>query len=438
MVVFSTVVLLLIVAALLFLLPPLIQRQTSKSAIERKELNIMLYKDQLAELEADLKSETITREQFEQAHADLERNLLQDVADGDGGKPRALTISGNLAAIVVGVAIPAVAIGLYAHLGTGKVGFEPENFRPEQSTQGHEGTLEQQLAKLQEHLKQNPGDAEAWMMLARSYYFLKQYQTASDGFAKAVAITSEQNPDLLADYADALAMASGRNMAGKPYELVKKALTIDPGHQKSLWLAATATYQAQDFKTTLDYWLTLRSQFPEGSENYLQMTRNIAEVKQFLGMATDAEIAIVQRAETGTVTPAAGGEAAATAATASPNASASVSGKVSGVVSLDPSMQAKILPSDTLFVFARAASGPRMPLAIIRTSVAELPLTFALDDSLAMNPQMKISNFKEVIVGARISKTGNAMPQSGDLSGQSDVVPLGAEGLQITINGIVP
>jgi cytochrome c-type biogenesis protein CcmH len=425
MVVFSTVAFLLIVAVLLFLLPPLIQRQTSKSVVERKELNILLYKDQLVELEADLKSGGITQEQFDQAHADLERSLLQDVAEDDSEAKPVRTISGNIAAIIVGITVPVVAIGLYAHLGKGKDGFEPENFRPGMSTEGHEGTLEQQVRKLQEHLQANPDDVEGWVMLARSYYFLKQYQAASDAFARTVAMTGESNPGLLADYADALAMASGRNMAGKPYDLVKKALTIDPNHQKSLWLAATATYQAQDYKTTLEYWLTLRQQFPEGSDNYVQMTRNIAEVKQFLGMSVDEEVAIMQQAEAGT-TPAAAGATAGAAA------------RVSGVVSLDPSMQDKVSPSDTLFVFARAASGPRMPLAIIRTSVADLPLEFTLDDSLAMNPQMKLSRFNEVVVGARVSKTGNAMPQSGDLSGQSDVVPLGSEGLRITINGVVP
>ncbi|WP_455209161.1 c-type cytochrome biogenesis protein CcmI [Kaarinaea lacus] len=426
MVVFSTVAFLLIVAALLFLLPPLVQRQSSKSAVERKELNILLYKDQLAELEADLKSEAITQQQFDQAHADLERSLLQDVAGDEEENKSVKTISGNIAAIVVGIAVPVAAIGLYAHLGEGKDGFDPQNFRPGMTTEGHEGTLEQQVRKLQDHLQENPDDVEGWVMLARSYYFLKQYQAASDAFARTVGITSESNPGLLADYADALAMASGRNMAGKPYELVKKALAIDPNHQKSLWLAATATYQAQDFKTTLDYWLKLRQQFPEGSDNYVQMTRNIAEVKQLLGMPIDEEVAVMQKAEAGVATAATGSDTAGVAA------------KVSGVVSLDPSMQDKISPSDTLFVFARAASGPRMPLAIIRTSVSDLPLTFTLDDSLAMNPQMKISKFNEIIVGARISKTGNAMPQSGDLSGQSDVVPLGSEGLQITINGVVP
>ena len=427
MVVFSTVAFLLVAAALLFLLPPLIQRQSSQSAVERKELNVLLYKDQLAELEADLKSENITQDQFDQAHADLERSLLQDVAEDDGEKKPVKTISGNIAAIVVGVAVPVVAIAIYAYLGEGKDGFEPEKFRPGMTTEGHEGTLEQQVRKLQDHLQENPEDVEGWVMLARSYYFLKQYQAASDAFARSVAMTSESNPGLLADYADALAMASGRNMAGKPYELVKKALSIDPNHQKSLWLAATATYQAKDYKTTLEYWQTLRKQFPENSDNYVQMTRNIAEVKQLLGMSIDEEVAIVQKFEAGTAVPAAGGETAGGAVA-----------KITGTVTLDPLLRDKVSASDTLFVFARAASGPRMPLAIIRTSVSDLPLNFTLDDSMAMNPQMKLSKFQQVIVGARVSKSGNAMPQSGDLSGQSEVVPLGSEGLQITINGAVP
>jgi len=429
MVVFSTVAFLLIVAVLLFLLPPLLQRQVRKDVIERKELNILLYKDQLAELEADLKSGAITKDQFDQANADLERSLLQDVAGDDSESQPKRTISGKLAAVVVGIAVPLMAVGMYAYLGQGKAGFEPEKFRPGMNTQGHDGTLEQQVRKLQDHLQENPEDMEGWVMLARSYYFLKQYQAASDAFARSVALTGEQNPGLLADYADALAMASGRNMAGKPYDLVKKALSIDPNHQKSLWLAATATYQAQDYKTTLEYWLTLRKQFPEGSDNYLQMTRNIAEVKQFMGISIDDEVAIMQKAEAG---GGSGGESESVTAAAGGTA------KVTGTVTLDASLKDKVSPNDTLFVFARAANGPRMPLAIIRTSVSELPLDFTLDDSLAMNPQMKISKFKEVVVGARISKSGNAMPQSGDLSGSSEVVPLGTEGLHIKINGVTP
>jgi len=431
MLVFSTVAILLIVAALLFLLPPLLQGGGSKNVIERKDLNILVYKDQMKELETDLRNGTITQDQFDQAQSDLERSLLQDVAD-EAGVAEKKADFGKYAAIVIAVVIPVVAVSMYSVLGEGERSFDPKNFRAGMTTQGHEGTLEEQIRKLQDHVQENPDDLEGRVMLARSYYFLKQYQAASDEFARTVSMTGEQNPGLLADYADALAMASGRSMAGKPYELVKKALSLDPNHQKSLWLAATATYQAKDYKTTLDYWNVLRKQFPENSDNYLQMTRNIAEVKQLLGMPVEEEVAIMQKAQQAQA-PVASAEAPASGAEG-----ATGPAKVSGIVVLDNSLKDKVSPNDTLFVFARAAIGPRMPLAIIRTTVSELPLDFTLDDSLAMNPQMKLSRFKEVVVGARISKTGNAMPQSGDLSGMSDVVSLGTEGLTIRIDGVTP
>jgi cytochrome c-type biogenesis protein CcmH len=131
----------------------------------------------------------------------------------------------------------------------------------------------------------------------------------------------------------------------------------------------------------------------------------------------------------------------ATASAAAPApAKAAVTGdaSVSGTVKLAPALKGAASPTDTVFVFARAAQGPRMPLAILRKQVKDLPLTFKLDDSLSMNPAMKISNFKDVVVGARISKSGNAMPQSGDLQGQSDVVSVGSGKIEILINNVTP
>ena len=207
-------------------------------------------------------------------------------------------------------------------------------------------------------------------------------------------------------------------------------MTIDPNLQKALWLAATATYQAQDYESTLNYWNTLLKQFPRGSDNYKQMLRNIAEVKQLLGQPIDDIVAELQAGEQA---PSVG---TATAGAAMSGGSAGAS--VSGVVSLDSSLQGRVSPTDTVFVFARAAQGPRMPLAIMKKQVSDLPITFNLDDSMAMRPEMKLSSFPEVIVGARISKSGNAMPQSGDLKGSSSVIKVGAQGLKIIIDSAVP
>ena len=218
------------------------------------------------------------------------------------------------------------------------------------------------------------------------------------------------NAELLTDYADALAMANGRNMAGRPYELVKRALEIQPRLQKALWLAGTATYQAGDNEATLEYWQRLLEIFPEGSDNYAQMQRNIAEMRQEMGLSEDT---VVQTAAAG-------------------------SASISGVVRLDKSLALDASIDDTLYVFARAASGPRAPLAIIRKTVKDLPLTFTLDDSMAMSPAMKLSNFQQVVVGARISKSGNAIPQPGDFHVMSEPVGVnGTTGLELVINSVV-
>lgn len=415
MTIFWVVAVLLIVAALLFLLPPLIQKDAGRDVLERDQLNLTIFKDQLAELEGDLAAGVLTQEQYETARHDIERGFLNE-SGGDetrAAKSQTDMVIGRAAAVVVAVVVPILAASLYSMLGSGAAGLHPENARPDVQAEGHEGTLEEQVRNLQEHLQTNPDDVEGWTMLARSYYFLKQYGPASEAFARASELAGGADPILLVDYADALAMANGRNMAGRPYELVKQALTLQPFNQKALWLAGTATYQAKQYQDTLGYWQRLLEIFPEGSESYIRMQRNIGEIQQLLGMPVNEESVAA--------TP---GDAV----------------RIEGVVSLAPALQARVSPTDTVFVYARAASGPRMPLAIVRKQAKDLPLQFTLDDSMAMNPSMKLSSFAQVVVGARISKTGNAMPQSGDLEGLVGPIPVGGatDGVELQIEKIVP
>jgi len=414
MMVFWLVAVLLLVVALLFLLPPLIQkmqRGSDEDVFGRDELNTTIFKDQLAELEWDLAAGVISQEQLEMAKQDLERSFLHD-ADTATEEPVSQVdrIVGRSAAVVITVLIPFLAVSIYNFLGSGEAGLNPEDARPQVQAEGHEGSLEEQVRRLQDHLQQSPDDVEGWGMLARSYYFLKQYGAAAETFARVSALQQDSNAELLADYADALAMANGRNMAGRPYELVKKALEIEPRLQKALWLAGTATYQAENFEDTLGYWKRLLEIFPKGSENYVQMQKNIGEIQQKLGLPVDTETQ------------------AATTSGAS----------ISGVVRLDESLMLDAAIGDTLFVYARAASGPRMPLAIVRKTVKDLPLVFTLDDSMAMNPTMKLSDFQQVVVGARISKSGNAIPQPGDLQVVSQPMGVdGVQGLELVINEVV-
>lgn len=416
MMVFWLVAVLLIAAALLFLLPPLIQKARAGAdadVFDRDELNVTIFKDQLAELERDLSVGVLTQEQFDTAKHDLERSFLSE-ADSELDESAAQTdrIIGRSAAVVITVLIPILAISIYNLVGAGKAGLHPEDARPQVQAEGHEGTLEEQVRKLQDHLQQNPDDAEGWNMLARSYYFLKQYGAAAETFARASSLQQDSNAELLADYADALAMANGRNMAGKPYEIVKKALQIQPRLQKALWLAGTATYQSGDLESTLGYWKRLLAIFPVGSDNHLQMQKNIAEIQQKMGLPVDEPIQTAS---------AAGGGAS-----------------ISGIVRLDESLMLNASIDDTLFVYARAANGPRMPLAIVRKTVKDLPLEFTLNDSMAMNPAMKLSSFQQVVVGARISKSGNAMPQPGDLQVVSQPMGVnGVQGVELVINEVI-
>ena len=416
MTIFWVVAVLLIVAALLFLLPPLIQKDAGRDILARDQLNVTIFKDQLVELEGDLAAGVLTQEQYETARHDIERAFLSESGSDAAHVAKAQTdvVIGRAAAVVVAVVVPILAASLYNMLGSGAAGLHPESARPDVQAEGHEGNLEEQVRKLQDHLQTSPEDGEGWSMLARSYYFLKQYGPASEAFARASQLAQDSDPALLVDYADALAMANGRNMAGRPYELVKQALSLQPYNQKALWLAGTATYQAKQYKDTLEYWQRLLQIFPEGSENFVQMQRNIGEIKQLLGMPVDAESAVTAQADA---------EAAS----------------IEGVVRLAPALRDRVSPEDTLFVFARAANGPRMPLAIVRKQVKDLPLQFTLDDSMAMNPAMKLSNFKQVVVGARISKSGNAMPQSGDLEGKLGPIELSsaAAGIEFQIENVV-
>jgi len=416
MMIFWLVAVLLIAAALLFLLPPLIKGRAGKDVLARDELNLTIFKDQLNELKADLQAGVLTQEQYEVAKQDVERDFLRDTGD-DAGLAAAQTdrIVGRAAAVVILVLVPVLAVSLYAMLGAGAAGLDPDSVKPAVQAEGHEGTLEEQVAKLQEYLQQNPEDAEGWLMLARSYYFMKDYATASRIYERASALIQDSDPNLLADWADAAAMAQGRRMAGKPFELARKALSIQPDHQKALWLAGTGAYQAEDYEATLTYWQRLVKQFPEGSENYVQMQRNIGEIKQILGMSAEAESAAVQQQ------PVASGAS------------------LHGVVRLSEALKGRVSPEQVVFVYARAPQGPRMPLAILRKQVKDLPITFTLDDSMAMTPAMKLSAFPQVMVGARVSSSGNAIPQSGDMETVMGPIDVSSAGeLELVIDSIVP
>jgi cytochrome c-type biogenesis protein CcmH len=262
------------------------------------------------------------------------------------------------------------------------------------------------VSRLAARLKDNPEDAEGWVMLGRSFTVLGRFAEASEAYASAAA-RRPRDAQLLADYADALAMAQGRSLQGEPEKIIARALAIDPLNVKALLLAGTAAFNRNDFAGAARHWERLLQAVPEESEMAQRVRSSIAEARQLGGLGSPGKQA--QRRET-------------------------AAARVAGVARLAPEFAGKVSPTDTVFIFARAAEGPRAPLAVLRKQARDLPVTFVLDDSMAMSPQMRLSSFARVVVGARVSKSANATPQPGDLHGQSAPVKVGAQGIAVTID----
>ena len=293
--------------------------------------------------------------------------------------------------------------------------------------------IAQMVDKLAARMKERPDDAEGWTMLARSYTVLGRYADALPAYRRASEL-QPQNASLFADYADAVAATKRTANNPESIALIGRALAIDPGHPKALALAGTVDYDRGDFAKAIDRWQTVLARVPPESDFGQQIAGSIADARGRLGGAAPSAPAVMPPAaptQSAAASPPAGaGPGPATASLAAP-------GAVSGTVSLDPALAAKAAPGDTVFVFARAAGGGRMPLAVQRGRVADLPLRFKLDDSMAMAPGMTVSSAKQVIVAARISKSGQATPSAGDLSGESAPVATGATDVAVRIDRVV-
>jgi len=280
---------------------------------------------------------------------------------------------------------------------------------------GHNVTPEQMeslVERLAARLKQAPDDAEGWMLLGRSLSVLEKYDRAAEAYARAAQL-SPKDPGVLADYADTLAMARGRTLDGEPFAIIKRALAIDPAHLKSLALAGSAEFERHNYAAAIGYWERILKIAPPQSEFAVAVGESIAEARKRGGgkLADNSGKKKVQATRNGQA--------------------------LQGVVSIAPGLAVKLSPEDTVFVLARPVSGSRMPLAIARTTVAALPYRFTLDDSMAMAAGATISSHAKVVVAARISKSGNAVPQKGDIEGLSDPVAPGASGVKVVLSRIV-
>ena len=386
---------------------------------------IAALRGQLKQLQAQHDKGTLGKKDYERERSRIERALLDQVmvepagaasADEAARAPRSL-----VALMSVGVVV--IAMAGYSWTGSPRLATGPVPVAQAERSPHDGGAGEQEFAaavdKLAEKLKEQPDNAQGWVMLARSAMQIGRAEQAVTAFQKAIALVGE-DAQLLADYADALAVKNNRNLEGEPSKLIERALKADPNNLKALALAGTVAFNRADYPGALRHWEKLASVAPPDTPWREQMQSSIAEARSRAGMAA---------------APAAPAAATTTAAAATP--AAALGGKLSGTVNLAPALRAQAAPTDTVFVFARPAEGSRMPLALMRAQVKDLPVKFSFDDSMAMSPAAKLSQHPRVVIDARVSKSGQAQAAAGDLSGRSKPVANDAGNVVIEINEVV-
>ena len=440
---FWIVAALLTVVALAFVLVPLLRRR-SADAPTLREANLAALRSQRQEIESDIAHGVLPREAKDEALAELVARASEDL-EGPAENPAAPARRPWPAAIAFGLLVPACAFGIYLAVGL-PAALDPRVVAGAgASAQGALGDhqMDELVTQLAQKVRERPDDVQGWNLLARSYNAMGRTADALEAY-RHLAKIAPNDPQVLADYADALALSRGKNLSGEPAEIIQRALKIDPKHPKSLALAGTVTLNEGKFAESMAYWERLYATLPPDSQDLVEI-RNIVEDVRARAAAAGKPLPpskLVAGAPAAPATPAMAPAPKAAQAAPMPPAgpkAAPVPGKgISGTVKLADSLAGRVAATDTLFIYARAAQGSRMPLAILRGGARELPKAFDLDDSMGMAPNVRLSETPSVVIEARVSKAGNAMAQPGDLIGTSAPVAPGAKGVAIVIDKVVP
>lgn len=412
MLVFWVIVIVLLVIVLALILPALV-RPNSVTQTDANAEKRAIFRQQFDELEQDKINGVLDTAQYDIAKSELERRLLDEV--GVTEVLAAKSLPDRRLAVILLILLPLAAVLLYLKLGSTlsitipATSPDATTAQPAAEHSTMAGDIEPLLEALKKKLAQHPEDGAGWALLARSYVEINRHAEAVPAYEQAVKVIPD-DPQLLADYADALAVVNGHKLTGLPEELVNRALKIDPHHVKALMLAATAAFDRKDYKQAISFWERLQKDVPTGSELLPEIQAALDEARALSGVKANAPL--VKK-----VVPVAG---------------------ISGTVRIAPALANKLDPSATLFIFARATQGPPMPLAIVRTTAHDLPYTYRLDDSTALMPDHKLSQASEVVLVARISKSGDAKSQAGDLQGVTATVKPDGRVVDIEINQVMP
>lgn len=370
--------------------------------------NAKVYKEQLAELASEHAQGTLSDQDYAQSRDELTRRLLEDTRGETEAAPAAPRRS-FVSALMVAVALPVAALATYGWLG------ELDGLSPQKAAAQSEKhpDLEAMAASLASKLETDAGNAQRWVMLGRTYRALEQYDKALEAYQKALGLGADD--DIALERAEILAQKNGGSFDGEPWRVIRQVLAKNARHYGGLLLGGSASYAEGNYQQAIQYWTLAREQLEPGDQDAAGLDNALNKARDKLGLPAQAPASPVRRAaSSGTVM---------------------AQGKnVAGKVVLDPRWQAQVAPTDTVFIYALPANGERMPLAIKRSNAGSLPMDFVLDDASAMDANRKLSAEDKVIIKVRISKSGEAMPRPGDLTGISAPVPVGTQHLSITIN----
>ncbi|MDH5517224.1 MAG: c-type cytochrome biogenesis protein CcmI [Gammaproteobacteria bacterium] len=412
MLLFWSLVVLMLLAAAGFIVPALLGKQRLRNA-DRNQQNAAIASDRLQELDAEFEKGVIDNELYQQQKIELQKALVSDVTEAEAALQTSKLPKWQLL-LALGL-LPLVALPLYLSLGNlsalDGVTVSPVSADHAQSSMV---SMEQALNNLARKLEQDPTNVKGWQMLGRSYMSMRRFQAAADTYGKLYQLVGDQTDVLLA-YADALSMTRGGRISGQPFELIKKAIKQSPNNTTGLWLLGLGYSESGDFQAAIKSWQKLLPLLENNQDSQTKVRALIAQASKNLGQA---EVS-VQQPVVNTVKK----NAAAVSITVS--------------ISLSDALKSRVKADDVVFIYAKAHQGPPMPLAAVRKRVAELPVTVTLDDSMAMMPQMKLSTFAKVDVSARVSGSGSAIAQSGDLQAAIVTVDLpSAASIKLIIDSV--
>jgi cytochrome c-type biogenesis protein CcmH len=409
--IFGALVILFIGLGLAFLIVPVLRKPGGQDSLGREQQNIRIAREKKQLLDEQLEEQQMTRDEYDAAMADLEASLAIDLE-----RQQALDSNheaGKWAIWVFIVVVPVLSVYMYFQLGEYHVIENPElataRAATQQSPHGSGGgpapTMGEIVDRLTEHLRSNTEDVQGWFMLGKTYMSLREYDKAVTAFQRTHDLT-KSNPTVMLALADSLAMTRNGNMQGEPESLVKQALGISPNELTGLWLAGLAAEQGNRNREAYDHWMKLLPMLRDDPQS-------AGEVKSLLTRLKEKEPGLPELDFSG--------NRPLPSIAAGPDMSdlPAAGGGLRVSITLADHFALQVEPNDLLFVYAKAASGPPMPLAAKRLKASDLPAQVTLSDSDAMMPQMAMSQFDRIIVGARISKSGNPVGQAGDLYQES-------------------